>query len=177
MSLDLLGPTLLRSDFSEVPTADILDKVRLTLVYFNAKWNHGSAKYLTDLDIFLESCEKANFRQDIEIIFASADRTMKDFSDHFSQMRDFLAIPFDQNRINQFAAAIGLETLPALAIFDKQGKLVKNSAQNDIRLGPSIVETWANPLFSSLLGDQFVNTENETFSYEELTSNNAVICL
>jgi hypothetical protein len=60
MSLDFLGPTLLRSDFSELPTADILDNFKLTLVYFNAKWNHGSAQYLTDLDSFIESCKKDN---------------------------------------------------------------------------------------------------------------------
>jgi nucleoredoxin len=177
MSLDFLGPTILRSDFSELPTIEILDKVKLTLVYFNAKWNHGSAQYLTDLDSFIESCKKDNVWQDIEIIFGSADRTLKDFRDHFSQMTNFLAMPFDQDKINQFAAAIGLETLPALAIFDQHGKLVKNSAQNDIRLGPSIVEIWTNPLFSSLLGDQFVSAENENFSYHHLTNNNEVICL
>ena len=103
-------------------------------VYFSAHWCSPCKAFTPLLSKFYKlSNEK---EKQIEIIFISFDRDEKSYKEYYDSM-PWLSFPFKSEKKEVFAKDFSIKGIPALLIFDKDGKLIdydgRMSVQNNFK--------------------------------------------
>ena len=105
------------------------DKVKLSEVkeapligvYFSAHWCPPCRGFTPVLSQFYNVANKKS--KNIEIIFVSFDRSEHGFKEYYDTM-PWLSFPFTSDKKIPFAQEFQIMGIPALLVFDKNGKLI-----------------------------------------------------
>mmetsp|Transcript_30110 Transcript_30110/g.35012 ORF Transcript_30110/g.35012 Transcript_30110/m.35012 type:complete len:223 (+) Transcript_30110:152-820(+) len=126
----LVGKTLLTSLDKTESTTDVMKGKDLVLLYFSASWCPPCKKFTPVLSKFyLFSCIPNN----IEIIYVSSDSDLPSFNTYYGQM-PWKSLPaVGTASIKQkLADSLKIEGIPSLAVFDKNGLFVSDTARPDV---------------------------------------------
>ena len=103
-------------------------------VYFSAHWCPPCKAFTPLLSKFYKLANEKE--KQIEIIFISFDRDEKSYKEYYDSM-PWLSFPFKSDKKEVFAKDFSIRGIPALLIFDKDGKLVdydgRMSVQNNFK--------------------------------------------
>ena len=90
-------------------------------VYFSAHWCPPCRGFTPVLSKFYKIANQK--QKNIEIIFVSFDRDEGGFKEYYDSM-PWLALPFKSDKKKPFAVDFEINGIPALLVFDKNGKLI-----------------------------------------------------
>ena len=103
-------------------------------VYFSAHWCPPCKAFTPLLSKFYKLANEKE--KQIEIIFISFDRDEKSYKEYYDSM-PWLSFPFKSEKKEVFAEDFSIKGIPALLIFDKDGKLIdydgRMSVQNNFK--------------------------------------------
>ena len=103
-------------------------------VYFSAHWCPPCKAFTPLLSKFYKLANEKE--KQIEIIFISFDRDEKSYKEYYDSM-PWLSFPFKSDKKEVFAKDFSIKGIPALLIFDKDGKLIdydgRMSVQNNFK--------------------------------------------
>ena len=103
-------------------------------VYFSAHWCPPCKAFTPLLSKFYKVANEKE--KQIEIIFISFDRDEKSYKEYYDSM-PWLSFPFKSEKKEVFAKDFSIKGIPALLIFDKDGKLIdydgRMSVQNNFK--------------------------------------------
>ena len=103
-------------------------------VYFSAHWCPPCKAFTPLLSKFYKIANEKE--KQIEIIFISFDRDEKSYKEYYDSM-PWLSFPFKSEKKEVFAKDFSIKGIPALLIFDKDGKLIdydgRMSVQNNFK--------------------------------------------
>ena len=103
-------------------------------VYFSAHWCPPCKAFTPLLSKFYKLANEKE--KQIEIIFISFDRDEKSYKEYYDSM-PWLSFPFKSEKKEVFAKDFSIKGIPALLIFDKDGKLIdydgRMSVQNNFK--------------------------------------------
>ena len=98
-------------------------------VYFSAHWCPPCRRFTPVLSSFYNAANKNT--KNIEIIFVSFDRNEEGFKEYYDSM-PWLSFPFNSDQKMQFAKDFEIFGIPALLVFDKDGKLIDNDGRTTV---------------------------------------------
>ena len=90
-------------------------------VYFSAHWCGPCRGFTPKLINFYEVANKD--KKQIEIIFASHDRSEAEFNEYFGTM-PWLAVPFGNEAIENLNDVFEIQGIPYFLVFNNEGKLI-----------------------------------------------------
>ena len=99
-------------------------------VYFSAHWCPPCKAFTPLLSKFYKLANEKE--KQIEIIFISFDRDEKSYKEYYDSM-PWLSFPFKSEKKEVFAKDFSIKGIPALLIFDKDGKLVDYDGRNSVQ--------------------------------------------
>lgn len=117
---------------------------KVLAIYFSAQWCGVCRTFTQELVKFYNEVNKTETQ--LQILFISSDDTSADFEEHYKLMPWF-AVTYDDESREDFGYACKVVSLPHLILIDKDGKVKRDKAHNDIRNNPTktpaeIFETW-----------------------------------
>ena len=131
---------------TEVDTSGAVGNSQFIGVYFGAHWAPPCRKFTHSLKKNYEEANKDGGKK-LEIVFCSQDGNLAAFKRNFSDM-DWYAINFDDKaRIQSLQQTYGVMELPTLVIIDKDGQIVSQSGDTDLKGGTAkALEKWEGEL-------------------------------
>ena len=90
-------------------------------VYYSAHWCGPCRGFTPKLINFYEVANKE--KKQIEIVFASHDRSEAEFNEYFGTM-PWLAVPFGNEAIENLNDVFGIQGIPYFLVFNNEGKLI-----------------------------------------------------
>ncbi|CAB3405874.1 unnamed protein product [Caenorhabditis bovis] len=124
------GTTLIRQNGDKVDGGEAL-KGKVVALYFSAMWCGSCRQFAPKLKRFYEAMKSSG--KDFEIVWVSRDRAEEDLMEYFEQAGDWLAIPFGDERIQEYLKKYEVPTIPALKIIGPDGELVDADARNQVQ--------------------------------------------
>ena len=126
---------------NEVDTAGAVGQSQFVGVYFGAHWAPPCRKFTHSLKKNYEEANKDG--QKLEIVFCSQDGNHAAFKRNFNDM-EWYAVDFeDKSRIQSLQQTFGVMELPTLIIIDKDGQIVSQSGDTDLKGGTAkAMEKW-----------------------------------
>ena len=107
------------------------------LVYFSAHWCPPCRMFTPELAKLYNIWNKDE--KQVEVIFVTSDRDQKSFEEYYGEM-PWVAIPFGDDRIKQLKILCGVQGIPTLAVFSKEGEMLeKNGREYIINFGKDAV--------------------------------------
>ena len=99
-------------------------------IYFSAHWCPPCKGFTPILSKFYTIANEKE--KQIEIIFISFDRDEKSYKEYYDSM-PWLSFPFKSDKKEVFAKDFSIRGIPALLIFDKDGKLIDYDGRNSVQ--------------------------------------------
>ena len=99
-------------------------------IYFSAHWCPPCRGFTPILSKFYNEINKE--KKQIEIIFISFDRDEKSFKEYYDSM-PWVTLPFSSDKKKSIAKAYSINGIPALFVFDNQGKLIDSDARTTVQ--------------------------------------------
>lgn len=131
--MSFLGVQSLKSKSGTVPVADLSGK--FILVYFSAHWCPPCRAFTPQLAKFYTDNHAA---KNFEVVFASCDQDVSGFEKYYAT-QPWLAFDFEKDRaaIEALSAAQGIRGIPALIVFDADGKVITKDGRSFVSSDPS----------------------------------------
>jgi len=130
---DILKGDLVAADGSKTSAEQL--KGKTVAIYFSAGWCQPCKAFTPQL-IQAYSKLKIADGKDFEIVLVSADRSQEAFEDYFGKM-PWLAVDFaDAETRSALSAAVGVQGIPMLAIFNEEGQLITTEGRAAIAADP-----------------------------------------
>ena len=109
-------------------------------VYFSAHWCPPCRGFTPVLTKFYNEVN-ANGKK-LEIVFGSIDQSEDQFNEYFGEM-PWVAIPFGDPKIRGTMDALGIQGIPNLKVFKKDGTVTDIDGRSDVQgTGPSVISDW-----------------------------------
>ena len=100
-------------------------------VYFSAHWCPPCRGFTPILSKFYTVSNKS--KKQIEIIFVSFDRNEQGFKEYYDSM-PWISFPFKNEQKIRLAKDFEINGIPALLVFDKNGKLIDYDGRMSVQL-------------------------------------------
>ena len=100
-------------------------------IYFSAHWCPPCRAFTPLLSKFYKVANKAS--KQIEIIFVSFDKNENGFKEYYDTM-PWLSFPFESDKKVKISKDFEIFGIPALLIFDKNGKLIDNDGRMSVQM-------------------------------------------
>ena len=123
-------PDELNSKSGKISKDEIFKNNELIGIYFSAHWCPPCKGFTPILSKFYTIANEKE--KQIEIIFISFDRDEKSYKEYYDSM-PWLSFPFKSDKKEVFAKDFSIRGIPALLIFDKDGKLVDYDGRNSVQ--------------------------------------------
>jgi nucleoredoxin len=147
--IDQLGDSLWSPSTNEtVNPRDVLTD-KLILLYFSASFCGPCRRFTPTLKEFYSSNQTG---EDFEVVFLSMDKSQKDYETYTSDM-PWYALPFTENNkqlTKALAARYGVQGIPHLVIFDKDGSMLQQDAVSLLMDNPEAFPWRPKPLAEAL---------------------------
>lgn len=109
-------------------------------VYFSAHWCPPCRGFTPVLAKFYNEVN-ANGKK-LEIVFGSIDQSEDQFNEYFGEM-PWVTIPFGDPKIRGTMDALGIQGIPNLKVFKKDGTVTDIDGRSDVQgTGPSVINDW-----------------------------------
>ena len=137
---------LINASGKKVNAASAL-KGKMVAVYFSASWCGPCRGFTPQLVKFYKKIRKTN---EIEIVFVSSDKTPQDMKKYMKDdAMPWLAVPFNDPAVNKFRNEAGVNGIPQLTIYDKNGKIISQDGRWDVvMLGTKALKAWQSPKYT-----------------------------
>ena len=122
-------PEVFEGKNGEVKLSEIKESP-LIGIYFSAHWCPPCRGFTPILSKFYNEINKE--KKQIEIIFISFDRDEKSFKEYYDTM-PWVTLPFSNDKKKTIAKAYSINGIPALFVFDNQGKLIDSDARTTVQ--------------------------------------------
>ena len=110
-------------------------------LYFSAAWCRPCIPFTSKLKSLTDEWNKNGKK--LQIIHITNEEEENDFKEYFAKMTNFLAIPFNDERIRQIETKYEVDGIPCLIVFDQFGELVDPCGQVSInKYGQEAIENW-----------------------------------
>ncbi|CAI5448706.1 unnamed protein product [Caenorhabditis angaria] len=123
------GKPLINHEGEEVVAAEVL-KDKIVLLYFSAMWCPSCRQLTPKLKRFYEALKKEG--KPIEVVLVSRDREAEDLLEYLGHGGEWLAIPFGDERIQEYLRKYEVPTIPALKLISASGELLAD-ARGDVQ--------------------------------------------
>ena len=100
-------------------------------VYFSAHWCPPCRGFTPVLSKFYQVANKS--KKKIEIIFVSFDRDEGQYKEYYDSM-PWISFPFKDDKKMKIAKDFEINGIPALLVFDKNGKLIDYDGRMSVQL-------------------------------------------
>lgn len=118
---------------TSVDAADALAGADYVAIYFSAHWCPPCRGFTPRLSAwYKDNAEKCK----VKLVFASSDRSEKDFLGYFNEMSWDLALPLNDRRVATLSGLFKVEGIPTLVVVDKDGKVVTTDAREGVIAEP-----------------------------------------
>ena len=119
---------------------ELLQSADVVAVYFSAHWCPPCRGFTPVLTKFYNEVN-ANGKK-LEIVFGSIDQSEDQFNEYFGEM-PWVAIPFGDPKIRGTMDALGIQGIPNLKVFKKDGTVTDIDGRSDVQgTGPSVISDW-----------------------------------
>ena len=125
--MDLLNDGVLTKGLT--PVQNPFSDVKLIGIYFSAHWCPPCRNFTPVLANFYNEVNK-NGKQ-MEIVFATCDRDLKQFQDYFNEM-PWLTLPFEDPRVETLSDMYSCQGIPYLVVIKPDGTLVSKKGRNEV---------------------------------------------
>jgi len=128
---DVVGSELEASDGSFVQAEEVLYN-KVVVLYFSAKWC-PPCKVLTPLlrNLYLDEVKKVKLP--VEVIFVSSDTDKEEMRNYFKEEQpDWYAVPFDAEGADELLKRFEIDSVPALVVMGRDGKIVTSDGKREI---------------------------------------------
>lgn len=114
---------------NELIETSLLKANKVVGLYFSCSWSPLCQAFTT---ILIDFYSEINIQEkQFEIVLVTRDQNKEEFDNYFNKM-PWLALPWDDPRINIFIDKYNIKTFPVLAILKKNGEIATKSGKNDI---------------------------------------------
>lgn len=114
---------------SDIIENSILKTNKIVGLYFSASWSPYCQAFTT---ILIDFYSEINLQEkQFEIVLITRDQNKEDFENYFSKM-PWLAIPFEDPRINILIEKFNVKGFPCLIILKKNGDIATKYGKGDI---------------------------------------------
>lgn len=129
---------------NEIIEASVLKTNKIVGLYFSASWSPYCQAFTP---ILIDFYNEINIEEkQFEIILVPRDQKKEDFEEYYSKM-PWLALPFEDSRINGFVDKFGIKGFPNLIILKKSGEMATKNGKSDvINDDKAAFEKWLNLL-------------------------------
>lgn len=138
------------SEGAEPTTVDLqtaVSNAKVIALYFSANWC-GSCKSFTPQLAKLYNEVNKDGKQ-LEVIFVSGDEEEEDFNSYYKHM-PWLAIPFEQeDERADIGEGYKAASVPYIVLIDKNGKVKKDKANQDIMVKGALTDKPLSEVFES----------------------------
>lgn len=148
-------------------------KGKTVAIYFSAHWCPPCKAFTPQLVEFYNMMKATG--RDLEIVFASADRSQEQFDEYFGEM-PWKAFPFGDQRKDKASAKFKVQGIPTLVLLDSEGNLITTEARGNVSEDPQGADfPWKPPTIAEACGSiKYANHDGTTVSWEALQKNKAV---
>ena len=144
---------LINASGKKVNAASAL-KGKMVAVYFSASWCGPCRGFTPQLVKFYKKVKKSNA---FEIVFVSSDKTPQDMKKYMKDdAMPWLAVPFNDPAVKKFRNEAGVNGIPQLTIYDKNGKIISQDGRWDVvMLGDKALGAWKSPKYKPLTFEDY----------------------
>ncbi|XGW29460.1 hypothetical protein V3C99_008907 [Haemonchus contortus] len=126
-----VGKPLLGPDGNEINAEKALEG-KIIALYFSAMWCPSCRQFTPKLARFYQSLKEAG--KNLEIVLVSRDREDEDLKEYLvDHCGGWLAIPFGDERIQEYLAKYEVPTIPALKVLKPDGSILIADARNQVQ--------------------------------------------
>lgn len=104
------------------------------MIYFSAHWCPPCRGFTPKLIKYYNDRKSAGFN-DLEIVFASSDKSESEFNTYYGEM-PWLSLPFKDPRIEKLSSRFKVEGIPMLVLLDATGKVINKNARGSVESDP-----------------------------------------
>jgi nucleoredoxin len=115
MAAALFGDSLVTKGKTTVTPTDALGGKAVVGIYFSAHWCGPCRSFTPELCSFYDKFAGA---KSFEIVFASLDKSEKEFDDYFGEMSWTYAIPYGSDLGKKLSAKFKVQGIPTLVLLD-----------------------------------------------------------
>ncbi|UMM30861.1 hypothetical protein L5515_012574 [Caenorhabditis briggsae] len=125
MSQLFAGKALINQKGEEINAEEALKDKKIVGLYFSAMWCGSCRQFTPKLKRFYEALKAAG--KDIEIVLVSRDREEEDLLEYLEHGGEWVAIPFGDERIQEFLKKYEVPTIPAFKLINSAGELLHDA--------------------------------------------------
>ncbi|CAP20652.1 Protein CBG23918 [Caenorhabditis briggsae] len=125
MSQLFAGKALINQKGEEINAEEALKDKKIVGLYFSAMWCGSCRQFTPKLKRFYEALKAAG--KDIEIVLVSRDREKEDLLEYLEHGGEWVAIPFGDERIQEFLKKYEVPTIPAFKLINSAGELLHDA--------------------------------------------------
>ena len=132
----------LEGDWNDVPADLSLESKQVVAFYFSAHWCPPCRNFTPILkDAYDEYFEESS---DIEIVFASSDRSLEDMQEYMKTSHvSWLALPYNSELGASLKSRFNIQGIPALIVCKRDGKVITKDGRGEIqRAGTEAMRQW-----------------------------------
>ncbi|KAF1759324.1 hypothetical protein GCK72_015789 [Caenorhabditis remanei] len=119
------GKPLINQKGEELDGRDALRGKKIIGLYFSAMWCGSCRQFTPKLKRFYEQLKAAG--KDIEIVLVSRDREAEDLLEYLEHGGNWVAIPFGDERIQEYLKKYEVPTIPAFKLINSAGELLHDA--------------------------------------------------
>ena len=150
------GEELINASGKKFKTAEVL-KDKMVAVYFSASWCGPCCAFTPKLVDFYKKAIKKN---DLAIVLVGSDKTadaMKAYMKKYGM--PWYAVPFEAPEAAAVKQELHVNGIPALAVYEKTGRLLSGSARWDVMLlGTKAIDAWRSPAYAPKTFEDYKKT-------------------
>jgi nucleoredoxin len=122
-------------------------------IYFSAHWCPPCRGFTPQ---FAKAYTSALRAKGLEVVFASSDRSEKDFQSYYKTM-PWLALPFEKSELKEaLSKKFKVQGIPSLVILDMDGNVITKDGRSKIMSDPAGEGfPWVPKPFAEMIGDKF----------------------
>jgi nucleoredoxin len=132
---DIIGTYLKKDGNNKVNVTESDFTGKFLGLYFSADWCPPCRNFTPKLVSYYNK-RKESGKNDFEVIFLSSDKGDGEFTEYYNEM-PWLAMPFQDPRVEALASRFGITGYPTLVIVDPEGNLVTNSGRMGVDNDPN----------------------------------------
>ena len=135
----LIGNTF-KTENGTISLEELQASCDVIAVYFSAHWCPPCRGFTPVLVKFYNEVNASGKK--LEIVFGSIDQSEDQFNEYFKEM-PWVAIPFGDPKIRGTMNDLGIQGIPNLKVFKKDGSVTDIDGRSDVQgTGPSVISDW-----------------------------------
>uniref|UniRef100_A0A8R1DLD7 Thioredoxin domain-containing protein n=1 Tax=Caenorhabditis japonica TaxID=281687 RepID=A0A8R1DLD7_CAEJA len=139
------GKPLINQKGENLDGGDALRGKKVVALYFSAMWCGSCRQFTPKLKRFYEAVKAAG--KEIEIVLVSRDRAEEDLLEYLGHGGDWVAIPFGDDRIQEYLKKYEVPTIPAFKLINSAGELLHDARADVTERGKdepvAVFDEWA----------------------------------